>query len=143
MMKKINEFLFLSKLNEASSNNLRKFYCYLIDTQTNFDSEYKIEKLYFICKIYYENNSLLQTIDISNTVISYIKYFIENLNYIPLPKTIFYLNSVILMTMKLLIDSNLLSNIVILYSKYLNIFSSLIVSFSFSSLAIVISPFVK
>ena len=121
MMKKINEFLFLSKLNEASSNNLRKFYCYLIDTQTNFDSEYKIEKLYFMCKIYYENNSLLQTIDISNTVISYIKYFIENLNYIPLPKTIFYLNSVILMTMKLLIDSNLLSNIVILYSKYLNI----------------------
>ena len=120
-MKKINENYFLSLLNEAQDSNLRKFYCELIDTQNNFDSEYKIEKLYYMCKINYDNNRLLQTIDISNTIIAYIKYFLENLNYTPLPKTIFYLNSVILMTMKLLIDSNLLSNIIILYSKYLNI----------------------
>ena len=120
-MKKINENFFLSKLNEAQDNNSRKFYCELIETQKNFDSEYKIEKLYYMCKIYYENNSLLQTIDISNTIITYIKYFLDNLNYTPLPKTVFYLNSVLLMTMKLLIDSNLLSNIVILYSKYLYI----------------------
>ena len=120
-MKKINENFFLSKLNEAQDNNARKFYCELIETQKNFDSEYKIEKLYYMCKIYYENNSLLQTIDISNTIITYIKYFLDNLNYTPLPKTVFYLNSVLLMTMKLLIDSNLLSNIVILYSKYLYI----------------------
>ena len=71
-MKKINENLFLSKLNEAQDNNSIKFYCELIETQSNFDSEYKIEKLYYMCKIHYENNSLLQTIDISNTIITYI-----------------------------------------------------------------------
>ena len=120
-MKKIKETLFLSKLNEAQDNNSRKFYCELIETQSNFDSEYKIEKLYYMCKIFYENNHLLQTIDISNTIIAFIKYFLENLNYTPLPKTIFYMNSSVLMTMKLLIDSNLLSNICLLYSKYLNI----------------------
>ena len=120
-MKKLNENLFLTKLNEAQDNNSLKFYCELIDTQNSFDSEYKIEKLYYMCKINYENNSVVQNIDISNTVITYIKYFLENLNYTPLPRTIFYLNSIILMTMKLLMDSNLLSNLVILYSKYLNI----------------------
>ena len=121
MMKKINENLFLSKLNDAQDNNFRKFYCELIETQSNFDSEYKIEKLYYTCKIYYENNFVLQTIDISNTIITFIKYFLDNLNYTPLPKTIFYLNNSVLMTMKLLIDSNLLSNICTLYSKYLSI----------------------
>ena len=120
-MKKLNENLFLTKLNEAQDNNSLKFYCELIETQNNFDSEYKIEKLYYMCKINYENNSVVQNIDISNTVITYIKYFLENLNYTPLPRTVFYLNSIILMTMKLLMDSNLLSNLVILYSKYLNI----------------------
>ena len=120
-MKKINESLFLSKLNDAQDNNFRRFYCELIETQSNFDSEYKIEKLYYMCKIFYENNHLLQTIDISNTIITYIKYFLDNLNYTPLPRTLFYLNSSVLMTMKLLIDSNLLSNICILYSKYLKI----------------------
>ena len=114
-MKKLNENLFLTKLNEDQDNNLLKFYCELIDTQNSFDSEYKIEKLYYMCKINYENNSVVQNIDISNTVITYIKYFLENLNYTPLPRTIFYLNSIILMTMKLLMDSNLLSNLVILY----------------------------
>ena len=63
-MKKINENYFLSLLNEAQDSNLRKFYCELIDTQNNFDSEYKIEKLYYMCKINYDNNRLLQTIDI-------------------------------------------------------------------------------
>ena len=121
MMKKINENLFLSKLNDAQDNNFRKFYCELIETQSNFDSEYKIEKLYYTCKIYYENSFVLQTIDISNTIITFIKYFLDNLNYTPLPKTIFYLNNSVLMTMKLLIDSNLLSNICTLYSKYLSI----------------------
>ena len=120
-MKKINENLFLSKLNDAQDNNFRKFYCESIETQSNFDSEYKIEKLYYTCKIYYENNFVLQTIDISNTIITFIKYFLDNLNYTPLPKTIFYLNNSVLMTMKLLIDSNLLSNICTLYSKYLSI----------------------
>ena len=120
-MKKLNENYFLSQLNEAQDSNLRKFYCELIDTQNNFDSEYKIEKLYYMCKINYDNNSLLQTIDISNTIIAYIKYFLDNLNYTPIPKTIFYLNSAVLMTMKLLIDSNLLSNIIMLYSNYLTI----------------------
>ena len=120
-MKKINENLFLSKLNDAQDNISRKFYCELIETQSNFDSEYKIEKLYYMCKIHYENNNLLQTIDISNTIITYIKYFLDNLNYTPIPKTVFYLNSTILMTMKLLMDSNLISNLIILYSKYLSI----------------------
>ena len=44
-MKKINENYFLSLLNETEDSNLRRFYCELIDTQNNFDSEYKIEKL--------------------------------------------------------------------------------------------------
>ena len=38
-MKKLNENLFLTKLNEAQDNNSIKFYCELIDTQNSFDSE--------------------------------------------------------------------------------------------------------
>ncbi len=118
-MKKVNEVYFLTKLNEAQDNPTRKFYCELIEYQNNFDSEYKIEKFYTFCKINYESLNIYPLLEISNTTITFVKYFLNNLNYSPLPKTIFYLNSILLMTFKLLLDSNNISNLIILYSKYL------------------------
>ena len=120
-MKKVNEVYFLTKLNEAQDNPTRKFYCELIEHQNNFDSEYKIEKFYTFCKINYESLNIYPLLEISNTTITFVKYFLNNLNYSPLPKTIFYLNSILLMTFKLLLDSNNISNLIILYSKYLSI----------------------
>ena len=120
-MKKVNESYFLSKLNESQDNNTKKFYCELIEQQNNFDSEYKIEKFYYSCKINYESSNIFPTLEIANTTITFVKYFLNNLNYSPMPKTIFYLNSILLMTFKLLLDSNNISNLIILYSKYLSI----------------------
>ena len=118
-MKKVNELLFLSKLNEAQDNNLKEFYGELIETQINFDSECKIEKFHTLCKIYFENNNIINLIDTASTTISYIRYFIEKLNYTPLPKTFFFLNNILILTFKMLSDTNRLFNIAILYSKYL------------------------
>ena len=120
-MRKVNESYFLSKLNESQDNQTKKFYCELIEQQKNFDSEYKIEKFYYSCKINYESSNIFPTLEIANTTITFVKYFLENLNYSPMPKTIFYLNSILLMTFKLLLDSNNISNLIILYSKYLSI----------------------
>ena len=120
-MKKVNESYFLSKLNESQDNQTKKFYCELIEQHKIFDSEYKIEKFYYSCKINYESSNIFPTLEISNTTIEFVKYFLNNLNYSPMPKTIFYLNSILLMTFKLLLDSNNISNLIILYSKYLSI----------------------
>ena len=120
-MKKINEEYFLLKLNESQDNQTRKFYCGLIELQKKFDSEYKIENYYYLSKIYYDSNNIFPIIQMENTVITYIKYFLNDLDYSPLPKTIFYLNSILLMIFKLLLDSNNLSNLIILYSKFLPI----------------------
>ena len=120
-MRKVNESYFLSKLNESQDNQTKKFYCELIEQQKNFDSEYKIEKFYYSCKINYESSNIFPTLEIANTTITFVKYFLDNLNYSPMPKTIFYLNSILLMTFKLLLDSNNISNLIILYSKYLSI----------------------
>ena len=118
-MKRVNESYFLSKLNESQDNPTRKFYCELIEQQNNFDSEYTIEKFYCSCKIYYESSKIYPTLEIANTTITIVKYFLNNLNYSPMPKTIFYLNSILLMAFKLLLDSNKISSLIILYSKYL------------------------
>ena len=120
-MRKVNESYFLSKLNESQDNQTKKFYCELIGLQKSFDSEYRIEKFYCSCKISYESSNIFPTLEIANTTISFVKYFLNNLDYSPLPKTIFYLNSILLMTFKLLLDSNNISNLIILYSKYLSI----------------------
>ena len=120
-MRKVNESYFLSKLNQSQYNQTKKFYCELIEQQKIFDSEYKIEKFYYSCKINYESSNIFPTLEISNTTIEFVKYFLNNLNYSPMPKTIFYLNSILLMTFKLLLDSNNISNLIILYSKYLSI----------------------
>ena len=120
-MKKINEEYFLLKLNESQDNQTRKFYCGLIELQKKFDSEYKIENYYYLSKIYYDSNNIFPIIQMENTVITYIKYFLNDLDYSPLPKTVFYLNSILLMIFKLLLDSNNLSNLIILYSKFLPI----------------------
>ena len=75
----------------------------------------------FRSKINYESSNIFPTLEIAHTTISFVKYFLNNLDYSPLPKTIFYLNSILLMTFKLLLDSNNISNLIILYSKYLSI----------------------
>ena len=120
-MRKVDESYFLSKLNESQDNQTKKFYCELIEKQRNFDSEYNIEKFYHSCKINYESSNIFPTLEISNTTITFVKYFLNNLNYSPMPKTLFFLNSILLMTFKLLLDSNNISNLIILYRKYLSI----------------------
>ena len=120
-MKKTDDPYFLSKLNESQDNQTRKLYCELIDQQKNIDSEYRIEKFYYLCKIYYDTLNIFPTLEIANTTISFINYYLNTLNYSPLPKTVFYLNSILLMTFKLLLSSNNISNLIILYSKYLSI----------------------
>ena len=120
-MKKVNDSYFLKKLNESQDNQTKKLYCELIDKLKNFYSEYKIEKFYHSCKIYYESLNIFPTLQIAETSIAIINYFLNVLNYSPLPKTIFYLNSILLMTFKLLLSSNNISDLIILYSKYLSI----------------------
>ena len=120
-MKKVNDSYFVSKLNESQDNQTKRLYCELIDQLKNFDSEYRIEKFYHQCKIYYESLNIFPTLEIADTTIAIINYFLNVLNYSPLPKTVFYLNSILLMTFKLLLSSNNISNLIILYSKYLSL----------------------
>ena len=120
-MKKVNDAYFILKLNESKDNQTKKIYCELINKLKNFDKEHKIEKYYHSCKIYYESLNIFPTLEIAEASIAIINYFLNELNYSPLPKTIFYLNSILLMTFKLLLSSNNISDLIILYSKYLSI----------------------